>query len=396
MGAKNDLGHRIKHKLTGYKASPDDKVWSAIEDQLKKDRKKAIYVRLLYGIPFLLLLLIGGYYFVSEYNSNDVFITTEEYDDNCEEDDLNEGNTVEHDQGTSKSQFIVDTNSIEKSNEFEKDDTESYTDSNKVSSNADQYSTTRSSEKRTVFSSFQTKEGIENPKEQARLKRGDTNLIVNISAESDLNTSIDTTSIAQEELPEVKLKEEKKLAENDTLENQTEPAPKIALSGHVSYDYFGSFNHSTSDNSNINFGLRLHYRILGDHAIRIGLNYMDLEFQYEELNQIYSERLEYFELPIDFNTRIIDRKVDLSLSFGLSYWFLLNNETKINGMAADLRNSQKNTYSLNFGIPVETELTSRMLFFIEPSFRYWPITFENRVETQPYMISITTGIIYKF
>ena len=63
MGANKDIGDSIKDKLGAFKVSPDDKVWLAIDKQLKKDRKKRLIFWFLFGVPIVLLLSFGLYHF---------------------------------------------------------------------------------------------------------------------------------------------------------------------------------------------------------------------------------------------------------------------------------------------------------------------------------------------
>lgn len=393
MGTKNDIGHSIKEKMSGYKASPDQKVWTAIEDQLKKDRKRGLLIWFLCGISVILLLVFGGFYISTHHLQKETIQVSDQQNVECEEETWSD-NESNGEQSNAPSTSEVD--SMSKKQIGQNDD---------IASGEDLYPNTKTKSKDVqskILEYNARPAALNEDSDQAfnRLVTSNTREyktgLINHQKEQSDRVENDTVALVKEEKQKPASKEKVADEEKDTLQIEKESAPKIALSGHVSYDYFGSFNHSTSDNTSFNYGFKLHYRLDGDYAIRVGLNYMNLQFQNEQSNQLFSENLEYLELPIDFNYRLLDKKFDINLSFGLSYWLLLESETRINGFEVNAETSRKNTYSLNFGIPVETQLTDRMLFFVEPSFRYWPISFENRLETQPFILSITTGIVYKF
>ncbi len=115
-----------------------------------------------------------------------------------------------------------------------------------------------------------------------------------------------------------------------------------------------------------------------------------------------SQRLDYFEIPLEVDYKFIDKKMGVNLIGGFSTFFLRNNEVVsefdgFNTYIGEATNINNISYSLNFGLGFDFPLTKKMSFNIDPKFKYQINTFKDTSGNfRPYIIGLYTGINYKF
>jgi hypothetical protein len=115
-----------------------------------------------------------------------------------------------------------------------------------------------------------------------------------------------------------------------------------------------------------------------------------------------SQRLDYFEIPLEVDYKFVNKKMGVNLIGGFSTFFLRNNEvvSEFDGFdtyIGEATNINNISYSLNFGLGFDFPLTSKMSFNIDPKFKYQINTFKNTSGNfRPYIIGLYTGINYKF
>jgi hypothetical protein len=115
-----------------------------------------------------------------------------------------------------------------------------------------------------------------------------------------------------------------------------------------------------------------------------------------------SQRLDYFEIPLEVDYKLIDKKTGVNLTGGFSTFFLRNNEVVsefdgFNTYIGEANNINDISYSLNFGLGFDFPLSKRMSFNIDPKFKYQINTFKNTSGNfRPYIIGLYTGLNYKF
>jgi hypothetical protein len=115
-----------------------------------------------------------------------------------------------------------------------------------------------------------------------------------------------------------------------------------------------------------------------------------------------SQRISYFEIPMELNYRIGNNKVGLNLIAGFSSFILngnevyseLNDEKTYIGEANNINNM---SFSTNFGIGLDYKFSEKVKFNLEPTFKYQLNAFENTSGNfNPYIIGVYTGLSYKF
>ena len=115
-----------------------------------------------------------------------------------------------------------------------------------------------------------------------------------------------------------------------------------------------------------------------------------------------SQRLDYFEIPLEVDYKLINKKMGVNLTGGFSTFFLRNNEvvSEFDGYSTyigEATNINGISYSLNFGLGFNFPLSKKMSFNIDPKFKYQINTFNDTSGNfRPYIIGLYTGLNYKF
>ncbi len=115
-----------------------------------------------------------------------------------------------------------------------------------------------------------------------------------------------------------------------------------------------------------------------------------------------SQRLDYFEIPLEVDYKLINKKMGVNLIGGFSTFFLRNNEVVsefdgYNTYIGEATNINDISYSLNFGLGFNFPLSKKMSFNIDPKFKYQINTFnDSSGNFRPYIIGLYTGLNYKF
>ena len=118
---------------------------------------------------------------------------------------------------------------------------------------------------------------------------------------------------------------------------------------------------------------------------------------------IVEQRYNYIEVPFMAYYKLIDRKVDLSITGGFSSNILVGNDAVIN--------NSNNSYDLgptegvehfNFagviGVAFEMPVARRLSIHMEPRVKYFlnSINTNDQISTHPYSIGLFSGIAYRF
>jgi hypothetical protein len=111
----------------------------------------------------------------------------------------------------------------------------------------------------------------------------------------------------------------------------------------------------------------------------------------------------YMEIPVAATYKLIDRKIDVGLSAGLSTNLLVGNSASINqngnqiasGETAGLRDV---VYSGTAGVEIGYEISDRITLTIEPRLKKFinSISDKQSINFKPYQIGVYTGLSYKF
>ena len=116
-----------------------------------------------------------------------------------------------------------------------------------------------------------------------------------------------------------------------------------------------------------------------------------------------SQQLGFIEVPIELEYNVLDKKIGLNLIGGFSTLFLSDNDVysvENNGNKTRLgeaSNINDMSYSANFGIGINYNISKQLRFNLEPTFKYQINTFNDTSGNfQPFFIGVYTGLSFKF
>ncbi|RRO20982.1 hypothetical protein [Flavobacteriaceae bacterium 14752] len=122
----------------------------------------------------------------------------------------------------------------------------------------------------------------------------------------------------------------------------------------------------------------------------------------ETLSSELQQELGYIEIPMEIEYKILNRKIDINLIGGASTLLLNNNNLDIkntNGTVSvgEANNINDLSFSTNFAIGLDYDITKRLMFNLEPTFKYQFNTFQGgTTDFQPYFLGIYSGVVFKF
>jgi hypothetical protein len=132
---------------------------------------------------------------------------------------------------------------------------------------------------------------------------------------------------------------------------------------------------------------------------------VSLDFPTALPNKIKGEidqEIGFIEIPFELQYKLLDNKFGMSVIGGVSTLFLNNNElfSLLDGektLIGKATNINKTSFSANFGVGMNYNITKKINLNIEPTFKYQLNTFDNTSgDVKPYFIGIYSGIKYKF
>ena len=122
----------------------------------------------------------------------------------------------------------------------------------------------------------------------------------------------------------------------------------------------------------------------------------------DDLNAALSQRISYFEVPLELEYAVVNKRLGVNLIGGFSTFILSDNEvvtevdnrkTKI-GEANNINNL---SFSANAGIGLDYKFNKAFKFNLEPTFKYQINAYsETSGNFRPYIIGVYTGFSYKF
>ncbi|MEA1887719.1 MAG: outer membrane beta-barrel protein [Bacteroidota bacterium] len=114
------------------------------------------------------------------------------------------------------------------------------------------------------------------------------------------------------------------------------------------------------------------------------------------------QNFEYLEIPVIVRYKLIDRKIDFNILGGMSYNFLLGNQTwAINNegskvLIGSTEGIDHLLLSSSLGMSMEYELSDRLSLNLEPQVRYYLNTGGDLGSGNPYTFGIFSGMHFRF
>lgn len=120
-------------------------------------------------------------------------------------------------------------------------------------------------------------------------------------------------------------------------------------------------------------------------------------------NTSINQDLGYIEVPLEIQYALSNRKFGVNLIGGFSSFFLSDNKifSEANGgeriFLGEATNINKISYSANFGLGLNYQMSKKIDFNLEPMFKYQINTFNNTSgDFRPFFIGVYTGFAIKF
>ena len=407
MKNNQDIGSALKGKLEGLQNSPDDFVWDAIEEKLKKKKRRLLFWYFTFGLGTIVLALILFNPF-SIFNDNDL----KSLDQNIE--------IVEQEHNSKKSSVInfedknatKESNTILNTNNQLPDDTVSTTIDSLILNKKSAPNTRRSNntldnvatsekQKRTNTLLNQNKS---NPSSQS------IGLPANATNINDLKSLEKATYIEEKRKVTERLKEKASdsllkiedvavtISEEEEIEDLLDKNKKIkdsvteriirwSIHPQLIQSNYGAFKADTKDNTSTNYGLLLGVRMTNKTFLRFGVRKLDLM---QTVNNV-SNNVSYLEFPLEVKYFLRDKKFNPYITGGVSY-FMLEEQSFQNPVNIEYSDN----FSLNFGLGLEHKLFNRFYINIESKFNYQIEPITSNIDYTPYILSISTGIDYRF
>jgi len=114
------------------------------------------------------------------------------------------------------------------------------------------------------------------------------------------------------------------------------------------------------------------------------------------------QRFGFIEVPLELEYRLVDQKFGVNVIGGFSTFLLNNNEiyADIDGISTligESNNLNNTSFSANFGIGLDYNLSKKWNVMLEPTFKYQLNTFSNTTgDFRPYIFGVYSGIRFKF
>lgn len=114
------------------------------------------------------------------------------------------------------------------------------------------------------------------------------------------------------------------------------------------------------------------------------------------------QRLGFLEIPLEMEYSLLNSKLGLNLIGGFSTLLLNKNEvySVLNGertLLGEANNLNSTSFSANFGVGLNYEVSKKLQLNIEPTFKYQLNTFNNTSgDFRPYFLGVYSGISFKF
>lgn len=114
------------------------------------------------------------------------------------------------------------------------------------------------------------------------------------------------------------------------------------------------------------------------------------------------QRFGFIEVPLELEYRVLDRKFGVNVIGGFSTFFLNENEIYadldgVNTLIGEANNINSTSFSANFGLGLDYNLSKQWNINLEPQFKYQISTFNNTSGNyRPFFIGVYTGLSFKF
>jgi hypothetical protein len=115
-----------------------------------------------------------------------------------------------------------------------------------------------------------------------------------------------------------------------------------------------------------------------------------------------NQKISYYEMPVELNYAIINKKFGINVIGGFSTLLLGNNEVSVeagdfNEVLGEASNLSSISFTTNVGFGLNYSFSKKLMINVEPMFKYQlnPYT-DSSVDFKPYYIGVYSGLSFKF
>jgi hypothetical protein len=414
MKNNQDIGAALKSKLEDYQNSPDDFVWDAIENKLKKKKRRLIFWYFTFGLGVLILGLfifnpfktfIDDEINDSKFQKQDIEIIEQKGDKNrTSYSNFEAKKTTE----ASNTTLNTDNQSSQNTDTTRRDSVALHkTESTNTKGSKNVLPNTITSEKQKLNHSLLNKNENNKSSKSTGLYVSDTrDSIINTNKSSQKTTlikqKISTLDLIKESvsdsilkteddvltISEVEKEKEELIEDHEKIKDSiTEREIRWSINPQLIQSNYGAFNAKTKDISSTNYGLLLGIRMTNNTFLRFGVRKLDLS----QIINNTTRSVSYLEFPLEIKYLFSDQKLNPYISGGLSYFKLGDRSTE-----SPINLEYNDNMSLNFGLGLEYKIFDRLYLNLESNFNYQIKPITSNIDYTPYIFSISTGIDYRF
>ncbi len=157
----------------------------------------------------------------------------------------------------------------------------------------------------------------------------------------------------------------------------------------------------TSGIDNVNISGSYQASILTEQQV-INLNEANLLNRMPSEASVLQQQLGFIEIPMEMEYKLLDKKVDINIVGGASTLLLNRNNLDIRTgnsttTIGEANNLNDVSFSTNFALGFDYDITERFILNFEPTFKYQINTFRSgSTNFQPYFLGIYSGVVFKF
>jgi len=114
------------------------------------------------------------------------------------------------------------------------------------------------------------------------------------------------------------------------------------------------------------------------------------------------QQLGFIEIPMELEYKLIDKTIDVNIIGGASTLLLNDNSLDIQTgntttFLGEANNINAFSFSTNFAIGLDYDISERLILNLEPTFKYQFNTFQSATtDFQPFFIGVYSGVVFKF
>lgn len=253
-----------------------------------------------------------------------------------------------------------------------------------------------------------------------------------------------TAPLKEEKTKKIEKKESKKIKTKDSLISKKEKKYALYITPYFGPSYTNSFNNtnSLSDKYNVsskregiyfNYGIYFRAMIAKKIGFRIGygvintknattilkqsdsfLDFRNIDFQItkteDEINALFSnnsevtfnQQISYSEIPLEAYYILKDGKFGMATALGASLLFLKSNELSIQSKTVPefkigkAKNLNRTSYTANLNLILSYKISDKINIELSPNLKYHLKGFDRANDFKPYIITLQTGLSYKY